>query len=143
VKRTQYAVVAMVLFALVAVMSFPESLAAQAQPKDTAILAKFKNPMGGVKFNHKMHSEMADVKCDTCHHASKEQMPAKSANQACSDCHSMPAKAPMKTNYQGAFHKPTGQTGLCVDCHKQSNAKGSKAPLKCTDCHKKENVAPK
>ena len=46
----------------------------------------------------------------------------------------------MKTKLQAAFHNPTAQAGLCIDCHKAENAKGKKAPVKCADCHKKENV---
>lgn len=112
---------------------------AQAKPKDTYILKGA--PMGGVKFDHKMHSEThAANKCETCHHASKPEKPAASPQQACTSCHTVPVKAPMKTNRLLAFHKPTGQTGNCIDCHKAENAKGKKAPLKCLDCHKKDNV---
>lgn len=139
-KHSRYVVLALLLFALAVVVSLPATTAGQAKAKDTIILAKGKNPLGGVKFEHKLH-ETRDAKCETCHHASKPEMPAKAPQQACSDCHTKPPKAPMKTNYQGAYHKPTGQAGLCIDCHKQANAKGGKAPVKCTDCHKKENVA--
>ncbi len=31
-----------------------------------------------------------------------------------------------------AYHKN------CIECHKQSSAKGVKAPTKCNDCHKKQ-----
>lgn len=141
-KRSGYVVATLLLVALALVATVPATTSGQAKAKDTIILAKGKSPLGGVKFEHKLH-ETRDAKCETCHHASKPEMPAKAAQQACSDCHTTPAKAPMKTNYQGAFHKPTGQAGNCIDCHKASNAKGSKAPVKCVDCHKKTNVASK
>lgn len=140
-RTTRYAMVAILLFVFGMLVTMPEAVQGQATAKDTIILRKGKSPLGGVKFDHKKHSTQADVKCETCHHASKAEMPAKAANQVCSDCHTNPVKAPMKTNYQGAFHKPTGQAGTCVDCHKQSNAKGKKAPVTCVTCHKKENVA--
>lgn len=140
-KHTRYALAALLLFTFSVIVTMPESTQGQAKAKDTIVLRKGKSPLGGVKLDHKKHSEQAGVKCETCHHESKAQMPAKSANQACSDCHTTPVKAPMKINYQGAFHKPTGLAGTCIDCHKTSNTKGSKAPMKCMDCHKKENVA--
>ena len=140
-KLTRYALAALLLLSFTAILTMPDTSQGQAKAKDTIVLRKGKSPLGGVKLDHKKHSEMADIKCDTCHHASKTEMPLKAPQQVCSDCHTNPAKAPMKTNYQGAFHKPTGQAGTCIDCHKTSNAKGSKAPMKCMDCHKKENVA--
>lgn len=142
-KPHRYAFTIFLLFGFALAATLADSAQGQAKAKDTIVLRKGKSPLGGVKFEHKKHSELADVKCETCHHPSKPEMALKSPQQACSDCHTMPSKAPMKTNYQGAFHKPTGQAGLCIDCHKQSNSKGSKAPLKCMDCHKKENVAGK
>ena len=110
----------------------------QAKPKDTVILKGA--PLGGVKFEHKLHSERAGNKCETCHHLSKPEKPAKAAQQACTDCHTKPPQPGMKTAVQGAFHNPTAQAGTCLDCHKAENAKGKKAPVKCMDCHKKENV---
>lgn len=140
-KHVRYALAALLVAVLATIVVMPIQVSGQAKAKDTIIMSKGKNPMGGVKFEHKKHSELADVKCDTCHHAAKLDIALKAPQQACSDCHVTPPKAPMKVNYQGAFHKPTGQAGTCIDCHKTSNAKGSKAPVKCTDCHKKENKA--
>ncbi len=94
-------------------------------------------PMGGVKFDHKLH---AGTKCDVCHHAAKPEKAPKSAQEACTDCHTKVAVAPMKTKLQAAFHNPTATAGLCIDCHKKQAAAGKKTPAKCTDCHKKENV---
>jgi hypothetical protein len=96
-------------------------------------------PIGGVKFDHPKHSKTAGAgKCDTCHHASKTEMPAKAEQQKCSDCHTKAATAPMKTKYQAAFHDPMYKKGTCADCHVKDTTK--KAPAKCLDCHKKENV---
>ena len=44
------------------------------QPKGTVILKGA--PMGGVKFEHKLHSETyAAKKCETCHHAASRRKP--------------------------------------------------------------------
>jgi len=110
----------------------------QTQPKDTVILKG--SPMGGVKFEHKLHSTGRGIKCETCHHASKPEKALTAAQQACFGCHTKPATAPMKTARQGAFHNPTATKGTCIDCHKTVNAQGKKAPTKCMECHKKENV---
>lgn len=98
------------------------------------------SPLGGVKFNHKLHTADASVKCTTCHHASKPEKAKTSDYQKCTDCHTKTAAAPMKTATRGAFHDPMAKKGTCIDCHVTEAAKGKKAPTKCADCHKKENV---
>ena len=118
-----------------------QQAAAQAkQPQETYILKG--SPLGGVKFNHKLHQERVAKKCETCHHPSKPEMAAKAPQQACMDCHVKAVKAPMKTGAQAAFHNLLASAGTCIDCHKKENATGKKAPVgpKCMDCHKKENV---
>ncbi len=110
---------------------------ALAQKAPTAPIVLKGAPMGGVKFEHSKH---ATVKCETCHHASKAEKPSKAAQEACTDCHTKVATAPMKTKLQAAFHNPTATAGICIDCHKAEAAKGKKAPTKCNECHKKENV---
>jgi hypothetical protein len=46
----------------------------------------------------------------------------------------------MKTKMQAAFHNPTGQAGVCIDCHKKEAAAGkATAPTKCAQCHQKAN----
>ena len=95
-------------------------------------------PMGGVNFDHAKHAKLVgDAKCDTCHHASKAEMPLKSKNQKCQDCHTKTVAAPMKTKAQAAFHDPMATKGLCVDCHVKEAAAGKKVPAakKCAECH--------
>jgi hypothetical protein len=111
------------------------SALAQKAPANPTVLKGA--PMGGVKFDHKTH---AGEKCDTCHHVAKPEKAPKSPQEACTDCHTKVAAAPMKTKLQAAFHNPTATAGLCIDCHKKEAAAGKKAPTKCMDCHKKENV---
>jgi Class III cytochrome C family len=122
---------------LVSAMCLPV-FAAQKVPKDVIILKG--NPMGGVKFLHTAHSKDRNIKCTTCHHPSKTEKPATAATQACSDCHTKTATAPMKTSYKLAFHDAMAKKGICIDCHLAENAKGKKAPTKCTECHQKANV---
>lgn len=117
----------------------PAPAAAKAAvPKDVIVLTG--SPLGGVRFEHKLHATRAGNNCATCHHPSRPEKPASAPQQACSDCHLKKAAAPMKTIYQGAFHNPVAQSGTCIDCHKSENAKGKKAPVNCMDCHKQENT---
>ena len=122
--------------AAVAIVAGGATMYAQAAKEPGVVILKGA-PMGGVKFDHPKHSKAAG-KCETCHHASKTEMPAKAPQQKCSDCHTKTAAAPMKTKYQAAFHDPMAKKGTCVDCHAKDTTK--KAPVKCADCHKKENV---
>lgn len=110
-----------------------------AQTKEPGVVILKGAPMGGVKFDHPKHSKAAANKCETCHHPSKAEKPAKEKNQKCTDCHTKTVAAPMKTATRGAFHDPMAKKGTCIDCHMTGAGKG-KAPTKCTDCHKKENV---
>ncbi len=110
---------------------------ALAQKGPTAPVVLKGAPMGGVKFDHSKHTA---VKCDVCHHAAKPEKAPKGPQEACTDCHTKTATAPMKTKLQAAFHNPTASAGLCIDCHKKEAAAGKKAPTKCAECHKKENV---
>ncbi|MDD5542456.1 MAG: cytochrome c3 family protein [Acidobacteriia bacterium] len=98
------------------------------------------SPLGVVRFEHKLHQERAAQKCETCHHASRAEKPAKAAQQNCFDCHTKPPQPGMKTGRQAAFHNPTAQAGTCIECHRMQNAQGKKAPTKCMECHKKENT---
>ncbi|GIU73179.1 MAG: hypothetical protein KatS3mg004_0266 [Bryobacteraceae bacterium] len=94
--------------------------------------------LGAVTFNHKLHDQRTGGKCQTCHHASKPEKPETRPNQPCRDCHTKPPSAGMKTSRQAAFHNPTAQSGVCIDCHKKQAAAAGKAPLKCAECHRKE-----
>ena len=107
-------------------------------PNDVYVLKG--SPLGVVRFEHKLHQERTAKKCETCHHASRPEKPAKAAQQSCFDCHTKPPQSGMKTARQGAFHNPTAQSGTCIDCHKMQNAQGKKSPTKCMECHKKENA---
>ena len=137
-KKSLLAVLA-ILCGLGLMLSLSAPAYGQANAKDTYILKGA--PMGGVKFEHKLHADRAENKCDVCHHASKPEKALDQPQQACTACHTKSATPPMKTNTVAAFHKTaTATAGICIDCHKAENAKGKKAPVKCMDCHKKENT---
>jgi hypothetical protein len=124
--------------ALAAAIAAPPLSAQAPKAPDTIILKGA--PMGGVKFDHKLHAKDA-ASCKTCHHPSKPEMPNKSEFQACTDCHSkQPAAAPLKTGKRDAFHDAMAKKGTCIDCHAKEAAAGKKAPVKCQECHKKENA---
>ena len=50
------------------------AFAADKPAPDTVILKG--NPMGGVKFMHSAHAMDRNIKCETCHHASKPEKAA-------------------------------------------------------------------
>ena len=111
--------------------------AAPARPEAQRPKGKITFPakLGAVTFDHENHAGRRGIACTTCHHSSRPQKPLASENQACRDCHTMPAAPPMKTSLQAAFHDPKAATGTCIACHKQ---KGGPAPVKCLECHKKK-----
>jgi hypothetical protein len=109
----------------------------KAAPKDVVLL---KASLGTVHFQHKIHSETRKIACETCHHANRPEKPGTAPQEACSTCHTLTARPPMKTKLQAAFHNPTASAGTCIDCHKAQNAKGKAAPVKCLECHKKETA---
>jgi hypothetical protein len=132
-------------FVILSVFAFAVAMSgiayAQEKPAPTTVILKALKPMNGnVKFDHAKHSKMEGVKCDTCHHASKPEKPyaAKVTHQACEDCHTKPATAPVKT--ANPFHVAMAKSGVCIDCHVKAAAAKKVAPAKCPDCHKKENV---
>lgn len=96
-------------------------------------------PLGAVQFDHTAHLKVAG-KCAVCHHPSKPEKPLKSAQEACTDCHTKPATPPVSTNLQAAFHNPAATSGLCIDCHRTENSNGKAAPVKCADCHQKTDI---
>lgn len=75
---------------------------------------------GDVTFPHKMHQEKLNKNCDACH-----KLFAKEAGSI------------EKAIAAGTLKKKDAMK-QCVDCHKESKAKGAAAgPVGCKDCHKK------
>lgn len=130
-----------ILSAIAVAVAMAGVTSAADKPAPTSVVLKdLKAPMGGVKFDHAKHSKMAGVKCESCHHASKpaKAYAAGTTHEACGDCHTKPATAPVKT--VNPYHAAMAKSGLCVDCHVKETAAGKKAPAKCPECHKKENA---
>jgi hypothetical protein len=102
------------------------------------------NPMGGVEFRHRLHTQIREIQCSTCHHESRPQKPLTAAYQPCRSCHTEPASAPMSTNTEAAFHNPGATAGLCITCHKTEDTehKHKLAPVTCQECHNPANVLP-
>jgi hypothetical protein len=123
--------------AVVLAVGLSLSMYAQGTAPDTIILKGA--PMGGVKFEHKLHVDRTSNKCEPCHHASRPEKPAKTEQQACADCHTKPVQEGMKTSLQAAYHNTSAQSGTCIGCHKEQNAAGKSAPVRCTECHKRAN----
>ncbi len=131
--------IARVMVVLLGVAFLAGTTLAYAQaPKPPGVVVLKGAPNGNVTFNHPAHVKAANNKCETCHHASKPEKPAKAPQEACTNCHTKVATPPMKTKLQAAFHNPMAKAGTCVDCHAKLAAAGNtKVPTKCTDCHKK------
>ena len=110
---------------------------AMAQTPEAPETIVMKGPtQGAVTLPHKKHSEMGE--CVSCHHESKPEKAKTSDFQKCSECHTKPVEAPMKTALRDAFHNAMAKQGSCVDCHVKEAAAGKTVPVKCADCHKKE-----
>jgi c(7)-type cytochrome triheme protein len=78
---------------------------------------------GTVKFMHKTHVGEHEVKCETCHHPLEGNRPFQAGDEICTRCHTHEPRPPVKTALQGAFHNVGATRGLCIECHKQENAK--------------------
>jgi hypothetical protein len=116
------------------------TISVEAQEKEPGVVILKGSPQGGVKFDHPAHVKAAGKKCEVCHHPSKPEKPNKTKNQACQDCHTKAAAAPMKTGARAAFHDPMAKKGTCIDCHVKEGGAAKKMPVKCAECHKKENA---
>jgi hypothetical protein len=78
-----------------------------------------------VSFSHKTHVEKNKLECVACHHKDPKEP------QACGKCHLVAETKDKAPIAKDAFHKQ------CQTCHKDSSAKGVKAPTACNECHKK------
>jgi len=132
--------IAIAVFSMVIICMLDFVVLGEAQGQAPGVVILKGNPMGGVKFDHAAHAKLSGDKCETCHHASKPEKPAKAAQEKCQSCHTKTATAPMKTYAKIAFHDSAAKAGTCINCHAKEVAAGKKAPLKCVECHKKENA---
>lgn len=135
-------VVMLAVISVLLVFAVADEARPAATPPEIIILKG--NPSGSVKFRHRLHTDVREIPCLTCHHASKPENPAAAPQQACSGCHVSVAVKPMHTNIEAAFHNDEATAGLCISCHRRENAahKHKLAPVKCRDCHNQANVLP-
>jgi hypothetical protein len=133
------------LLALV-MMVFIRASADEAKPaaKPPEIIILSGNPMGSVKFRHRLHTDVREIQCVTCHHESRPEKPATAPQEACRSCHVTTVVEPMVTNTRAAFHNEDATAGLCISCHIKENAAHNHklAPVHCRDCHNRANVLP-
>jgi hypothetical protein len=116
------------LFIFVCAFMFAAGIAsAQKKMPDTVTLKLEGGAMAPVTFSHTTHTQKAKISCVVCHHKDNDPKEA----QACGMCHQATGAKDSVPSAKDAFHKK------CQTCHKESAAKGVKAPLQCTECHKK------
>ena len=109
------------------------SLAAQtpeAAAPDTVVMDGA--ALGVVTFSHVEHAGMAE--CTVCHHESRPEMPGSDPYQPCDECHAKKPQPPMSTSLLEAFHDRRAQSGVCIDCHLETENEEA-APVRCPACH--------
>ena len=119
------------LFYLLIMLTIPLTSGAAKIPKDKEIIYFESSKRGTVTFLHKMHSQLDDVKCTTCHHTlegNQSQEP-----EDCHKCHQSKKKSGEAPKSIEAFHT------RCRGCHQYTVESGGKAgPVKkCKLCHVK------
>lgn len=89
-----------------------------------------------VRLNHQAHVEKYGIACQLCHHPPRTERPPVAGDfQACSSCHELAVRIPMRTTLQLAFHDARASSGLCIDCHQTKSEQGLDPPLACEGCH--------
>jgi hypothetical protein len=109
------------------------SLAADVIPTDKEVLEFRQSKIGVVTFEHKKHSMLDGVKCNTCHHTTQ----GNGKQEDCHNCHKASQEGEAPKSIQ-AFHT------RCRGCHQYTVDSGSKAgPVKkCTLCHIRTSPGP-
>lgn len=109
------------------------SFAADVIPEDKEVLEFRQSKIGVVTFEHKKHSMLDGVKCNTCHHTTKGD----GKQEDCHNCHKASQEGEAPKSIQ-AFHT------RCRGCHQYTVDSGAKAgPVKkCTLCHVRTSPGP-
>ncbi|HQG24832.1 MAG TPA: cytochrome c3 family protein [Syntrophorhabdus sp.] len=100
---------------------------ADKQPPDSIVIKNEGAKLPPVNFSHKSHVEKNKLECVKCHH--KDTNPKEP--ERCGKCHLISEVKDNAPIAKDAYHKQ------CQTCHKDSSAKGVKAPTACNECHKK------
>jgi hypothetical protein len=103
-------------------------------PADKEIIIFEQSKLGPVTFQHKMHSQLDGVECETCHHTTQ----GGSAPEDCHNCHKPKTAQGEAPKSIQAFHT------RCRGCHQYTVDSGKHAgPVKkCTLCHMKGGGSP-
>jgi hypothetical protein len=107
--------------------SFVGLALADKQPPEPAVIKIEGAKLPPVSFSHKTHVEKNKLECVTCHHKDKDPKEP----ETCVKCHLLTEAKDNAPIAKDAYHKK------CQTCHKDSSAKGVKAPTACNECHKK------
>jgi hypothetical protein len=116
-----------VLVLVCAFVLFTGVVSAQKKMPDTVTLKLEGAAMAPVTFSHVTHAQKAKIDCVSCHHKDKDPK----ESRACRTCHQVTGSKESAPPAKDIFHLK------CQTCHKESTAKGVKAPTLCTECHKK------
>ena len=123
--KTRLPVCALMLFAMLSLLSFSFAASAADFPKEPITIKIEGAKMPPVTFPHATHVDKVKVACTTCHHKDAQ------SPKACTTCHDPKEAKGGAPLAKDAFHEK------CQGCHKESAAKGMSAPTKCNECHKK------
>jgi hypothetical protein len=112
---------------LFTIFSLSGPVLADKQPPDPIVIKNEGAKLPPVNFSHKSHVEKLKLECVKCHH--KDINPKEP--EGCFKCHFFAEVKDNAPTTKDAYHKQ------CQTCHKESSAKGVKAPTACNECHKK------
>ena len=115
-----------VLVFVFAFMFVNVAIPAEKKMPDTVTLKLEGATMAPVTFSHTTHAQKAKINCVVCDHKDKDPKQA----QSCRTCHQITGTKDNAPPAKDIFHKK------CQTCHKESTAKGVKAPTQCMECHK-------
>jgi hypothetical protein len=124
-KMRMYFVTSMLVFVCTFICAGAAYPAEKKMP-DTVTL-KLEGKMPPVTFSHITHTQKTKINCVVCHHKDKDPKEAR----ACRTCHQVTGVKDNAPPAKDVFHQK------CQTCHKESTAKGTKAPTQCTECHNK------
>ncbi|HOJ71102.1 MAG TPA: cytochrome c3 family protein [Syntrophorhabdaceae bacterium] len=124
-KKALFIVLIALVFATISTFSM---VSAQKKAPEPMSLKIEGGKLPAVSFSHITHTEKTKIECITCHHKDKDPKNP----EPCIQCHLIKEVKDNAPIAKEAYHKN------CIDCHKESTAKGKAAPTKCNECHKKQ-----
>jgi len=119
--------IVLMVFAVAFILAI-SMVAAQKKPAEPISIKLEGGKLPPVNFSHITHTEKTKIECIKCHHKDKDT----NNPEPCVKCHLINEVKDNAPKAKDAYHKN------CIDCHKESVAKGTAAPAKCNECHKKQ-----